>query len=126
MKIFIALLNYVMMAAFFLSALVQYNDPDPLLWMLMYGLAAGACLLFATGRLHFWISVGLGVLALGWSLALLPGVLGSGESLSAEAVFGTTEMINERVELVREIGGLLLVAGWMLVLGLARRAARQG
>ena len=39
------ILNYVMAAAFIFSVIVQFNDPDPLLWMLIYGLAGAACVL---------------------------------------------------------------------------------
>ena len=118
MKNLMAILNYLMMAAFILSVAVQFNDPDPLPWMLMYGLAAGACLLFAMGRMHPLVSGVPGTIALLWAFILMPGVLSSSETLTLDAVFGTTEMINERVEVVREIGGLLITAAWMVVLSI--------
>ncbi len=37
--------NWLMIAAFLFSVAVQYNDPDPIRWMLVYGLAALACIL---------------------------------------------------------------------------------
>ena len=41
-----------MMAVLFLiAAALQYNDPDPLRWMAIYGLAVLACLLALAGRL---------------------------------------------------------------------------
>ena len=45
--------NLLMLLAFGLSVAVQYNDPDPWLWMLFYLLATLACLAFHFGRLHW-------------------------------------------------------------------------
>ena len=36
----LSITNYVMLAVFILCIAVQYNDPDPGIWMLIYGLAA--------------------------------------------------------------------------------------
>ena len=43
--------NGVMAVLFAFAAAVQYNDPDPLRWMAMYGLAMLACGLALAGRL---------------------------------------------------------------------------
>jgi len=37
---------------FYLSAVVQYNDPDPLHWIFMYGLAAIICSLAVFGKIY--------------------------------------------------------------------------
>lgn len=125
MKTFVAhAANYLMTALFALSAVVQYNDPDPLPWMLMYGLVAGSCILFATGRLHPRLSLVIAGIALVWALWLVPFAVGSSEELTWGNVFDVSEMINERVEVVREIGGLLISAAWMIFLSVLARQPR--
>ena len=59
--------NWLMIAAFLFSVAVQYNDPDPIRWMLVYGLAALACILKLRGRLswYFPAAVGCGGVRLG-------------------------------------------------------------
>ncbi len=107
------IVNYVMAAAFLFSVIVQYNDPDPGRWMLMYGAALVACLLFATRRIHWLIPAGIGLVALLWAIDWAPGVLGKtrfSEMLQA------WEMKNERVEEAREFWGLMIIVGWMTVL----------
>ncbi|MGB5371562.1 MAG: transmembrane 220 family protein [Flavobacteriaceae bacterium] len=54
------------------SAVLQYNDPDPLIWIIIYGLAALASIAFALDRLPNWPLMVLGVVyALGF-LAVFP------------------------------------------------------
>ncbi len=117
-KIFTHTLNYVFLGLFILSVLVQYNDPDPVPWMLLYGFGAGNCLLYAMGRLRALVSLLTGAVALVWSAWLLPSVINGTETLTADAVFATTHMINERVEIVREIGGLWITFAWMMFLSI--------
>lgn len=88
---------------FILAGAVQYNDPDPFIWMLLYG--GGAALALA--------AVALPVPR--WLIAL--------EALVALAIFGS--MLFEGVpwaladnEEMREIGGLALV--WVGCLVIAR------
>ena len=52
--------NWVMLAAFLFSVAVQYNDPDPIRWMLIYGLAALACILKLMGRLNWYLPAAVG------------------------------------------------------------------
>ena len=42
-------LNWIFFLIFLLGAVLQFNDPDPVIWMAMWGAAAGACLLFGLG-----------------------------------------------------------------------------
>ena len=105
--------NYVMAAMFLFSVIVQYNDPDPVRWMAMYGAALVACILFATRRQHWSIPVGVGVIALLWAIDWAPGVLGK---TRFSEMFQAWEMKNERVEEAREFWGLMIVWGWMAVL----------
>jgi hypothetical protein len=110
------------MAILFLFALaVQYNDPDLLRWMGIYGLAALACGLALAGRLSRWMPVVIGLVALAWAGLIAPGVVGR---VSVGQLFESYAMKSEPVEEAREMGGLLIVAAWMSLLALvgSRRA----
>ncbi|MGH7502895.1 MAG: transmembrane 220 family protein [Longimicrobiales bacterium] len=110
------LANAVMLLAFVLSVVVQYNDPDPFLWMALYGLAAVACVLALLRRGHWLFPALLLVLTLGWAAILAPRVLGQVRFLD---MFGAFEMKNVGIEESREMYGLLIVAVWMAVLTIA-------
>ena len=121
-NIILFILNIVMASLFLFSVILQYNDPDPIQWMLIYGLAMIVCILYLTGKLKWYFSAAVGVAALVWAAFILPDVWG--KPTDWPHVFGMMHMITERVEETREIGGLLIVAIWMLVLTLAVRARR--
>lgn len=106
---------------FVFAAAVQYNDPDPIRWMAIYGLAALACGLALAGRLPRWAPVVVGLAALVWAATLAPRVVGR---VSLGDLFESYAMKSEPVEEAREMGGLLIVAGWMAVLAVvgSRRA----
>lgn len=116
------LANYVMAAAFLFSVIVQYNDPDPLAWMAMYGAALVACVLFALRRMPWWLPAGVGVMALLWAIDWAPGVLGK---TRFSEMFEAWEMKNERVEEAREFWGLMIIFGWMAVLTWVARKKPQ-
>ena len=113
--------NWVMTAAFLFSVAVQYNDPDPIRWMLIYGLAALACVLKLRGRLRWYFPAALGATAFGWAASIAPRVIGK---TTFGDMFQSFHMINPVVEEAREMGGLLIVAAWMVVLVVASKHAR--
>lgn len=110
---------------FAFSVVVQVNDPDPFLWVTIYGLAATACALSIARRGHWAFPGVVSLVAAGWAAAMAPRVLGRVPFLD---MFGAWEMESLPVEESREMYGLLLIAAWMAVVavrrGLARRADR--
>jgi hypothetical protein len=107
MRTTIHVVNGLMMVLFAGAAIVQINDPDPALWVGLYGLAALACALFTAGWLPRWAAA---LLAGGYTvggLAMLLPILGP------EAFYDTTgqEMMG-LMETSREMMGLLIMAGW--------------
>ena len=114
-------LNYVMLAMFLFSLAVQYNDPDPWVWMTIYGLAAAACLLANKQPSQWWLSGALLLVTIGWAATIAPRVLGR---VAFAELFEAWEMKDLRVEEAREFGGLLIVAVWMLVLFLRTHYTR--
>ena len=109
--------NYVMILAFLFSVIVQYNDPDPLLWMLIYGAAMIACVLYALGKLPSFLPIMITSIALVWTLSLATQVIGK---VGFSELFQAFEMKDERVEVGREFGGLLIITVWMSVLSAVR------
>jgi len=100
---------------FALTAALQFNDPDPLLWSLLYAAVALASARVAAGRLPGMATFGLAcVLAAAfvfWAPALRDV---SGEALQSFGMSGAA-----REEEVREAAGLGLALAWTLVLWFA-------
>ena len=113
-------------ALYFVSAGLQYNDPDPQAWVLIYSAAAAALILPPGGRWTRGVCSFVAVVALVWGALLLPeasGVALSDLTASMQAKGG-------RVEIAREAGGLLLVAlgmvGALMLDHRARGATARG
>ena len=68
-------LNLLLAALFLLFAFVQINDPDPALWILIYGLMAVACILAAFGRYYPKIISILLIIYLAYSFFYISGVI---------------------------------------------------
>ena len=65
--------NLILAAMFLLFAFVQVNDPDPVLWILIYGSMAVICILAA---FRYYSRIALSILLVGfiaYSVILLPG-----------------------------------------------------
>ena len=107
------LLNYLLLALFIFSVIVQYNDPDPLTWMTIYGLAAAACIIAFKRPAHWLLPGVLALVSLVWAATIAPRVWGK---VALGELFEAWEMKDLRVAEAREMGGLLIVASWTFVL----------
>ena len=116
------LVDAIFLLMFLFSVVVQFNDPDPLPWVAIYGLAAAACALSLLGRLRAWLPGLIAAVALLWAINLAPRVVGRVPFLE---MFGAFEMKNVGVEESREMYGLLLVALWMAILFVRHRLATR-
>lgn len=106
---------------FLLAVAVQYNDPDPLIWMLLYGIVAAASLLALLNRLSPRGVVIATIPHLLFGMWLSPNLLRT----SVDA-FRSVGMKNDLDELVREAWGSVICILWMIILYLhARRLARR-
>src|SRR3954469_22129488 len=104
-----------LMAAYFVFAVVvQYNDPDPIRWMAIYGGAAIVSALLPVQRRAAQVGLVLGAIALVWGLILLAGIWGKVEV--ADIVNKMSEK-GGAVEEERECGGLLIEAVWLGLAG---------
>jgi hypothetical protein len=110
-------LNGLMAVLFAIALAVQFNDPDPLRWMAIYGAALAVSILAAVrGRVPVALTVTVGAIALAWGL-LLAG-RGGGTFRVYQHMFDAWEMRNTSIEEAREATGLLIVFFWMVVVGL--------
>ena len=112
------LLHGVMAALFFFGAAVQYNDPDPLVWMAIYVAAGTACVLAAMRQLRWWFPAVIGAIALVWAATFMPAVL---PNVRIAQLFAAWEMANTRVEEGREMYGLLIIFAYMALLAVTHR-----
>ena len=105
-------LNYFFVLLFLFSAAVQYNDPEPIRWMAIYLAATGLSVLFALQKLSWKFAALLAGIAVLWALTIIPDLTAHG----FRNMFSDVSMMQQGTEEAREFLGLLLVAGWMLVL----------
>ena len=114
-KNMIRFINYLMISIFVLAAIVQYNDPQPLRWMLMYGAAALVCILYALKKLH-WVTASTIVFISGvWTLLKIPQLTVYG----FQHMFDDVYMIQTGVEAAREFLGLIIIFIWATTLGIS-------
>ncbi len=90
-----------------LSAAVQYNDPDPLAWMAIYGYVAVLYGLALAGRFRRE-AVWAGMAAAGlWAATMVPGFV-EWIRMGMPSITGQMKAESPHVELVREFLGLVL------------------
>jgi hypothetical protein len=118
------LFTTIMTAVFAAAALLQYNDPDAVRWVLVYG---GAAVLSGVaawrGRAPVPAAVCLAAMALTWAVVLAARVPGIGVYAH---VADSWRMQSSGVEEARESLGLLLVAGCAAALAMASRRQARG
>lgn len=120
-------INAFFAVLFMIAALIQLNDPDPLLWMGVYGYGAFICVLAILGKDNIvWHYTGI-ILFLSYALYLFftpDGVLSWATQHGAENITGT--MLEEKpwIESTREFFGLLILS-FVLFLNLIFRKKRK-
>ena len=107
-----------MTTLFLISGAVQYNDPDGLLWMSIYGAAAVITGLFVVQKLG-WSAAAIATAAAFLGAGII-GMEAAREGAIASA-FDTWQMQSVSQEKVREAGGLLVIGLWMLTVTLRIR-----
>lgn len=106
MNLLFKILGYVFALLFTVGAVLQYNDPDSLHWIVIYGTAAVVSLLFALNKIGYIVPLVLGVLAFIGFVYLYP---------TNFQGFDLTDGDIVSVELGREAFGLLIISIVLLV-----------
>ena len=68
-------LNLVLAVMFVIFAFVQVNDPDPVVWILIYGVMAVACIFAAFDHYYRIVSIGLLIIFVAYSSVSFSGVV---------------------------------------------------
>ncbi len=102
-----------MLGVFLLSAAVQFNDPDPLAWIMIYLSAAFVTLFAILQMLHWPLTILVAIISLAWSVFSLTRITGPVNFMD---IISTVGMKTLDIELAREAGGLLIVFAWMVFL----------
>ena len=69
------IVNFILAIMFLLFAFVQINDPDPVIWILIYGAMAVLCIMAIFEFYPTKFTIGLLVLYILYSIVYVPGVL---------------------------------------------------
>jgi len=107
-------------ALFLVGAAVQWNDPDPAIWMVAYTAAAALSFAAGSGRVLFGAHLGAAIV-FGIAFASIASTLVGAPS----EAFTSFEMQAASHEAPREAAGLALLAVWNGVLAVRARRMRE-
>ncbi|MVM35769.1 hypothetical protein GO755_37485 [Spirosoma sp. HMF4905] len=99
---------------FILFAAFQYNDPDPQVWIPIYGFAAIACFMAYAGIGQWWFFAIMGGIYIGAAFYQWPPKFEG-------FLFSEVGMRSMNIEMAREAGGLAICAVVMVVLAVLMR-----
>lgn len=111
-------LSYVMAALLFVCVALQYNDPDPIRWMAIYGAGAIVSVVLPSRRAVATVAIVLGVATAVWAGAL---VLEVWDKIELSDLKDKMSEKGGAVEVGREAGGLGIQAVWLVIGGVVRR-----
>lgn len=109
--------NYIFVAIFLLFAALQYNDPDPYIWIPIYGYAALLCWWATKNKFYpsaYIIGISVYLLYAIYLVFTKDGVMDWAKEHHAESLVQTMKADKPWIEDTREFGGLLIL---IIVLG---------
>ena len=104
MKIF----NWILTALFALFAIVQLNDPDPIVWVIIYGTVATISGFAAMGKYNKNVILTVIGICIVWMLSLVPGVV-DWVNEGMPSITGSMKAESPYIEFLREFLGLFLM-----------------
>jgi ABC-type multidrug transport system permease subunit len=107
MKSFYKVLAWIFATLCVISALLQYNDPDPIIWMLIYGVAAAVSIGFALDKIKPYLPLIVGILGIFGFIYVFPNHF--------EGFDFAKGMSSANVEEGREAFGLLIISMFMFL-----------
>lgn len=99
--------NLILTGLFLLFAVVQYNDPDPWVWIAAYLSVALLFILHSAGKLPRVFLLISFLLFTVWGLTYIPDFI-NWLNMGAPSVTGQMKATEPHIELVREFGGLVI------------------
>lgn len=110
--------SWLMAVLFAICVALQYNDPDPIRWMVIYGAAMVVSALLPAKRGLWQLGVLVGCTALVWAIVLTMHVWGV---IHLDDLFLKMSEKGGAVEEGREAGGMWIEAVWLLAACAFRR-----
>lgn len=107
------ILNIILAVLFLLFAIVQYNDPDPFVWIAIYGIVAVVCALAAFRKYYNWlILLGLAICFIE-IISTIPGLI-EWMNLGMPNIGAAMKAETPYIESSREFFGLALCIGILI------------
>lgn len=110
---------------FLLFAALQYNDPDPIIWMAIYTAVALLFIMAGLGKNARWPARIMAVVLLAWAATMLPGML-DWVRMGMPSITSSMKAEEPHIELVREFLGLTIAGVAALWLALKRTVSASG
>lgn len=109
LNLLMKIVNFILAVMFLVFAFVQINDPDPVIWILIYGAMAVLCIMAIFNFYPRKFLIGLLILYLGYSTLYFESVLKWLKSENKSELFDEiAKMNNLYIEESREFLGLLI------------------
>lgn len=103
------ILSFFFSLMFFSFAVVQYNDPDPWAWIIIYSVVGVIIGLAAFGKVYASIIYVIGLICVGWMVFLFPGMMQWIREEPADALLYGMSPDKMYIEESREFLGLFMV-----------------
>ena len=114
------IVNLILAVLFLVFASLQINDPDPAVWILIYGVLAVMCVLAAFGYYYPKVSIVILVVYVAYSVTYFPSILRWLKADNKSMLFDDiAKMQNLYIEESREFLGLVICVT-VLVMHLVR------
>jgi len=110
--------NFIFFLLFVFSAALQYNDPDPYIWMPIYLYGAVLCFLAFRGKYYpraYLIGIAVYLVYAGYLVFTKDGVLDWINQHNAESLVQTMKAEKPWIEDTREFGGLMILVVVLLI-----------
>ena len=104
--------NLIFAILFTLFAILQWNDPDPYLWIPIYGFACIVCLMNYKNKYDLFTHIAGIIFCLGFGMKLLfirDGVMDWMNRHDSENLVQSMKATKPWIENTREFGGLLII-----------------
>lgn len=72
MRLLFKTLGVVFGLLFLVSALLQYNDPDPIIWILIYGVATVVSFMFVFNKASMWLLFTMSIISFAGFIYVYP------------------------------------------------------
>ena len=105
--------NYIFAGLFTIFALLQINDPDPYVWIPIYGVVALICFFNAKKKYDRFAHLGILACCIIYGINLFiksDGVASWFNDHNAESLVESMKATNPWIENTREFGGLLIIS----------------